>query len=588
MSATLNGLGARLIRTGLFAAGLVAIAPAGAETTIALQDGGSVSLGSGVNLLNPNGSKPACFTFDQVDVDPNVPLSYRYSIDAFASTDELRRAMRVAGAVGASGMTMSGKVSGWRQRERSESKSALYVLIDAWFEGPRKRIQNVKALPEVSELLTHGSVGQAISRCGTHIATMAHHRQALRLVLNLSSLDSRSKQEIFAKVSAKGKFGFGGASMSAQTNSSVQRAATENRASVEIAGNGAPPDPDKVFALIGEKGGDLTAIATALKGLFPQGTLAAQGSYAPYKYTVHSLSDYAPALVNLPAVGAGIGRLQDQEDIAVAELADLKDSLAVGGISSARREELLSRRNSTAEMLVRLRDDLKKCVEGVGMMAESCDDAARTYESEMTSRHFGSATIGKVEGPKRGVVINASSVYPSRSTILIELDGAIHGLDVVRLVPGSNKVWLAREQAAGTGVSELPVLFLAMQAISAVNEMPKAVSAQGLIQISCNSFSFNGAGGTAHAFGSITTAMKVQAHAESPCSNEGQPMGGQLGGLAGGMTLGQLFPPMEPIVRMQVPKGKARLLLSSVNIYGVSSVSMLSEDVEELFAEANR
>ena len=230
---------------GVGAAGVLLSCVVGAESFVPIVPHTGMTLGSALNVLKPSSALPSCFKFSVVDIDPPA-AARQYSVDVHvaSSVAEVRQLRQRSGAVSASyGTFVSGNLQGWENRESSEQRAALYVVLEARSIGARKQLSGSPEplTPELAKLLSTGSPQAIVRRCGTHLATTEHRGQTLRVIMDLSQADSLSKQELVAQFKAKARFGLFGGGASANYKSVITSLSRQNRLDLLIEGTGQPP-----------------------------------------------------------------------------------------------------------------------------------------------------------------------------------------------------------------------------------------------------------------------------------------------------------------------------------------------------------
>ena len=206
---------------GTVALTAAAMMPVSAEVLLPMMSESSITLGSGIVRGVEPEILPACFEVLPVRTDPNTIGKYSTRIYVVSNLEQLIRERRKAGSASASYGGLKAAVEGWSNTQQSEQQSALFVVIEAQFTGPRTMMNVVKPLPDVAELLKVGDALKIRERCGTHIATVQHHGQVVRIVINMTTQDRLLKEALQAKFSARGRYGLFKAQASANYSESM-------------------------------------------------------------------------------------------------------------------------------------------------------------------------------------------------------------------------------------------------------------------------------------------------------------------------------------------------------------------------------
>ncbi|GAB2182568.1 hypothetical protein DLREEDagrD3_27910 [Denitratisoma sp. agr-D3] len=583
-----------IIKAAFVAATVLLVSNAMADTQVPRFPDSALTLGSGVNLSKPLDTLPACFSFKRTPIDSNVSLDYRYSIKAYTSVDEVKRANRVAGSIGGSGVTMSARLEGWRKAERTDNRSALYVVIDAIYTGPRYEAMGIAPLPSVKSLFKSGKADAIVERCGTHIATMEHNRQSLRMVINLSHMDSWDKQEVFSKFSAKGNFGLTKVRASGSYGASVEKTVREDNESFELEGTGRAPDIATVTNLMGSKAGDLKAFAEGLKPVMDSAGMGTNGSFVSYGFTVQPIKAFLELGIEIADSSErvqALADLQDLEEMLAAEVADVNTDLAVMGLPAADINSFNARKTLLTRRLSEMRADMKRCLVGKQTHAAACDNLVFDWKNRITAERGLKADLYTTKDSAQiEMGLNLHTGFAGTVTLGLEYAGQNIWLDSFKVLKGYTRVQILQAKlntkAAGGApelsvFSEAPLTMTLLGGVAAMSRFPKDESNRAdAIYLGCNNLYIVDKG--MHPFGStgFMTQVSSSVPPDSLCASQAIP-----GGLyIGAVPIGVYNPPLDiktlpgNYVKVTPPKNTARLILRMTDSYGFTVTTVLVND----------
>lgn len=572
----------------------------GSTEFVARESGTALTLGSGVDFVRKDTRLP-CFTFDRERDEATASADYRWNISVHASAEELSRARTRSGALSVNAKAVKAAIDTWASQASTQQKSSLYALIEARYEGPSARVKNIQPVPALAALLATGSPAAVLQRCGTHVTTTEHTWQSYRMVVNLSSIDEWSQQELKTRFGASARYGFARATASGSYQSSVTRLAKSKELAVEVEGSGAELSQTEALKLFELKGGDFKEVAAALGELLKTAKAASPTSYVPYGYSASPIAvvanrpDLSPS-----ATDVNLQELQEFEAILSAQLRDTDRALRVNGLSAKEVNRLQAIRKMSVSDLAKLRTDIQRCWVGgrPAAGATACSDLGLGWHQQLSKARALSAQFDvAAPGSDKGLLLRARSEFPANVSILANVNGTDYLLDVFRLVgsPLSLKVMTLSPSAPASARTETPLLAGLVMTLGLVvkDNDPKTSSANHLI-VGCGAAqiwrqlpagpaslpSIGMVGGAPGIYGygpggeppiaTLSGVFQVEGvQANSPCA-----------GGAPGLPLPS-GPGVAPIdgVTLPYPRQAVKLYLSISDIYGFESRVLVTDDL---------
>lgn len=429
--------------TLILCATLLAARTVSAEVFIPLLDDTSLTLGSGVNLMKPGEGLPSCFDFKQELLDTGVG-SFKYSIDAVSSIEEVNKIRRKSAAVSGSYGTTSAKLSAWENTTSSDKLASLYVVIEARIVGPRMAAVNIVPKPSRATLLNTGDAAAIIKQCGTHVATTEHRGQTLRVVVDLREADQATKQEIEARFSAKTKMGLFKAKASASYSSSIEKLATDKKVKVVVEGRGTPPAPEAIVALLKTKAGDLESVAQALAPIMAG--LGTSTSYVGYGLTLQPIQLLAPVAFDITNDDlSALEALADVQYTLNLEKGYLTKESDIDGLDEATAKQLGEKVSKVDKLLAELKIDANKCLFSKDANEKTCPDQADAWKIKLRKSRDIRAEL-KVDGG--GIVLATDVPFAGRATLVAVINNNEIALDTLPLYRGKQTNLLVRKSTS--------------------------------------------------------------------------------------------------------------------------------------------
>lgn len=445
-----------LLKKIVICVGLVLPIAAYAEVFIPMPESSSLTLGSGVNILRPQEGLPSCFKVTPKPMDP-AGLSYKISINVATSVEEVNRIRKKGASVSASYSGVSAKLQAWQNNSSTDTKSSLYLVIEARYVGARIEATQMVPAENRVDLFKNGSPSAILKQCGSHVAMVEHRGQTLRVVLDMKEASESTKQEIGAKFSAKVKSGMFKASASGNYMSSVEKLAKERKIDVTIEGSGARPSVDKVLDIIGkENKGDLQAVANAL-GVLIQNT-GKESTDVGYALTLQPLYLYvdraAETLTDESSV-RGMDSIMDMLSILDAEKRDLIDQSLVNGIKAEEKARLKVEIEKISALHKSARSASIDCISKSNAEV-SCEDQAAVLVAKISDNRKMKAEF--VAEP--GVGVYLKSTMPSKSYAVISgnFDGEEIMLDSFVLRKGEQQLPVFAKKSLAPPEPNIPII----------------------------------------------------------------------------------------------------------------------------------
>lgn len=592
----------RYTRSVLPALALLAL-PAGAEVFVPMPANSAVTLGSGVNLLQPDAALPGCFGFDPVSRDAPTTQSYSIAVKAFSSVEEIYRERRRSGSASASYGGAAAALQAWNNAINNDKKSALFVVIEARYIGPRILAENLTPKTAAAPLLAQGTPAEVIKRCGSHVVTVEHRGQTLRVLLNLSDADQYAKQEIGAKFGAKARYGLFKAKASGSYSTTLVKMAQSKTLDMAVEGTGAAPEAPKILELFKTKAGDLNAVADALGAMLATANLGAVASHVTYGLTLQPLSHFTSLV---PQAGdskedlAQLEQLQDNLAMLGAQIERLNAELGVQGLPDEQRTRLRAELQAQRQQQARLRKDIAGCLWAPSDSEQGCEALVGQWRQTLAeSRGARAALVMATEGDK-GVYVQVESAYPAAATLVVNVDGQDIALDTFKIFPGRTRAALAAVlegavaplAAAGPvkQVTELPLTLQLAALLAVIREQGSAVAVDRGLQVGCFGAAAFGEKGLSLRLG--TPTMKNTLSPDSLCYGMAPPMAsmpgmGYVPMVIGGYGLGPqplpTLPGLMPVgmeaLHIDMPRQPVVLKLATVDAFGFQATHLLSADL---------
>jgi hypothetical protein len=573
---------------------LLVISHASAAVFVPLQADSALTLGSGVDILQPQQALPGCFKFDP-PVQRDAPTSQRYDffVKAVNSIEEVQRERRRRGSASGSYGSVSASLSAWSNQQNTEKRSGLFVIIEARYTGPRTMAESLTPASTVATLLSEGKAAEIVRRCGTHVATTEHRGQTLRMILNLSDIEQSAKQEIAMQFGAKARFGLGGGKVSGSYASTLTSLANERKLNLVMEGSGTAPALQRVMELFKVKSGDLTAVADALAVLLGTASPGQPQSFVTYGFTMQPISlftNQVPPLASTDEDMQYLEQLQDMQVMLGAQIAELNQQLSASGNEGDETQRLKSTVQLYRGQLAEIRSAVEKCRwESVGSDT-SCEVQAWKWHEAIAKSHAIEVKWTISEAAKG---FEVRSRYSAAATLVAHVNGNDVPLDAFKVFPGANQLSLVKASISPSEMqlySDAPLTLNLTTMLAALAE-PQSDEKIQRIQVGC----FGAAAYVAPPssqlgivlYGMDNPAITIKASRlptlspDSICATSPPlPSYGTSVGFGGfGSFALTIMPAGLAPLQMDTPRGKVSLKLQLVDRYGFVTEHMMSKDL---------
>ncbi|WP_330909150.1 hypothetical protein [Ramlibacter sp.] len=571
------------------ASSMLFAASASAAVFAPLPPDSALTLGSGVDIAQPQQAVPSCFDFKVVQRD--VPTTQRYDIyvKAVNTVEEVHRERRRRGSVGGSWGAVSASLSAWSNEQNTDRRAGLFVILEARYIGPRSIAEEITPSPAVAALLAQGKAADIVRRCGTHVAATEHRGQTLRLVLNLSDIEHSAKQEIAVRFGAKAKFGLGGGKASGSYTSTVATLARENRLSFAMEGSGTAPALQRVTDLFKTKAGDLAGVADALAALLATTSPGSPTSFVTYGFTLQPISLFTS---QVPASGEGeeevqqLEQLQDLNAMLGAQANETRRQLDTSGLSPDSVERLRREVQQYRTIQAGIRNDIASCRWEAEGSDKSCEAALWKWRGTVTaSRGIEARFVGQRD---RELGIETRLPYPAAGTLLAGINGRDVPLDAFKIFPGvarTSVLRLAGNASDPQLFSEAPLTLNLMMLLASLPDRPERDMVRS-IQVGC----LGAAAFAPPAPGIYTLFVEpvLSVHAvKAPTVSPDSVCAGPAIGFVGSPMVGPrpLMPPGLTALELQKPQGAVPLKLQLVDSYGLVTEHLIVPDLAAILRE---
>lgn len=574
---------------------------AGAEVFVPMPANSALTLGSGVNLLQPDAALPGCFDFKTVSRDAPTTQSYSIAVKAFSSVEEIYRERKRSGSASASYGGAAAALKAWNNAINTDKKSALFVVIEARYIGPRILAESLTPTAAAAPLLAQGTPAELIKRCGSHVVTVEHRGQTLRVLLNLSDADQYAKQEIGARFGAKARYGLFKAKASGSYSSTLVKMAQSKTLDMAVEGTGTAPETPRILELFKTKAGDLNAVADALGAMLATANLGAVASHVTYGLTLQPLSHFTSLV---PQAGdskeelAQLEQLQDHLAMLGAQVERLNAELDVQGLPAAQRARLRAELQAQRQQQARLRKDIAGCLWAASDSEQGCEALVGQWRQVLAeSRGARAALVVATEGEK-GVYVQVESAYPAAATLVVNVDGQDIALDTFKIFPGRTRAAMAAAAVPPTSpgparhVTELPVTLQLAGLLALIREQGGAVAVDRGLQVGC--FGAVAIGEMGVSLRVNTPTMKNTLSPDSLCFGQAPPVDSMpvpmfIGGYGVGPlplpTLPGLMPMGMEALHIDMPRQPVVLKLATVDAFGFQATHLLSADLAQELAK---
>ena len=574
--------------------------PALAEVFVPMPSNSALTLGSGVNLLQPDSALPGCFDFRTASRDAPTTQSYSIAVKAFSSVEEIYRERRRSGSASASYGGAAAALQAWNNAINTDKKAALFVVIEARYIGPRVLAESLTPTAAAASLLANGTPTDLIKRCGSHVVTVEHRGQTMRVLINLSDADQYAKQEIGARFGAKARYGAFKAQASGSYGSTLVKMAQSKTLDMAVEGTGTAPDATRILDLFKTKAGDLNAVADALGAMLAAANLGATASHVTYGLTLQPLSRFTSLV---PQAGDNkqdlirLEQLQDYLAMLGAQIERLSAELTVMGLPEAQVKKLQADLNVQRQSQARLRADVAGCLWAAADSEQGCDAQVGRWRQLLAELRGARAGLVVATEGEKGVFVQVESAYPATATLVVNVDGQDIALDTFKIFPGRTRIALVAV-APSSGptpareVTELPVTLHLAFLLAMIREEGGAVPVDRGLQVGCFGGAAFGEAGLSRRTSSPT--MKNTLSPDSLCYGRAPAAASMLGMpfmpvIIGGFgspqlplpTLPGLMPPGTEALRLDMPRLPVVLKLATVDAFGFEATHLLTADLAQ-------